>query len=136
MAFPRGFFWGGATAANQCEGAWDVEDCQPDEGNISQICEKVMPTSVRNFAVAKMVDKTVVSGMLARVYQVMGNWDGAYAEANKAYSAYNTLMSKEEWTSGMDHLMADGCAELIWGVKYTNVSNVGSNTVFRMTCGD
>jgi 6-phospho-beta-glucosidase len=22
-AFPKGFFWGGATAANQCEGAWD-----------------------------------------------------------------------------------------------------------------
>lgn len=77
------------------------------------------------------LDANVVAGMLARVYQVMGNWDGAYAEANKAYSAYNTLMSKEEWTSGMDHLMADGCAELIWGVKYTNVSNVGSNTVFN-----
>ena len=23
--FPRGFLWGGATAANQCEGAWDVD---------------------------------------------------------------------------------------------------------------
>ena len=23
--FPQGFFWGGATAANQCEGAWDVD---------------------------------------------------------------------------------------------------------------
>ena len=23
-AFPDGFLWGGATAANQCEGAWDV----------------------------------------------------------------------------------------------------------------
>jgi len=23
--FPKGFFWGGATAANQCEGAWDVD---------------------------------------------------------------------------------------------------------------
>ena len=23
MSFPEGFLWGGATAANQCEGAWD-----------------------------------------------------------------------------------------------------------------
>ena len=22
MSFPKGFYWGGATAANQCEGAW------------------------------------------------------------------------------------------------------------------
>lgn len=25
MSFPTNFLWGGATAANQCEGAWDVE---------------------------------------------------------------------------------------------------------------
>lgn len=25
MSFPKGFYWGGATAANQCEGAWDVD---------------------------------------------------------------------------------------------------------------
>ena len=25
MAFPKNFLWGGATAANQCEGAWDVD---------------------------------------------------------------------------------------------------------------
>ena len=25
MAFPKDFLWGGATAANQCEGAW-MED--------------------------------------------------------------------------------------------------------------
>ena len=25
MAFPKGFLWGGATAANQCEGAWDED---------------------------------------------------------------------------------------------------------------
>lgn len=25
MAFPKGFLWGGATAANQFEGAWDVD---------------------------------------------------------------------------------------------------------------
>ena len=25
MAFPEDFLWGGATAANQCEGGWNVE---------------------------------------------------------------------------------------------------------------
>lgn len=25
MSFPNGFLWGGATAANQCEGAFDVD---------------------------------------------------------------------------------------------------------------
>ena len=24
MAFKDGFLWGGATAANQCEGAWNI----------------------------------------------------------------------------------------------------------------
>ena len=33
MAFPKGFLWGGACAANQFEGAWDVDgkgDSVPD----------------------------------------------------------------------------------------------------------
>lgn len=25
MAFPKNFYWGGATAANQFEGAWDAD---------------------------------------------------------------------------------------------------------------
>ena len=25
MSFPKNFFWDGATAANQCEGAWNVD---------------------------------------------------------------------------------------------------------------
>ena len=77
------------------------------------------------------IDASVAAGMLARVYQVMGNWSGAYAEAKKVYDKYGKLMSKEEWCSGMDHLMEDGCDELVWGVKYTNLSNISSNTVFN-----
>ena len=39
--FPKEFLWGGATAANQCEGAWDVDgkglsvaDCSTYKANI------------------------------------------------------------------------------------------------------
>ena len=77
------------------------------------------------------LDATVAAGMLARVYQVMGNWDGAYAEANKVYTKYGTLMDKSMWCSGMDKLMANNCPELVWGCKYTTVSNISSNTLFN-----
>ena len=33
MAFPDGFLWGGATAANQCEGAYDLDG----KGNFRRI---------------------------------------------------------------------------------------------------
>lgn len=77
------------------------------------------------------VDATVAAGMLARVYQVMGNWSGAYDEAAKVYGKFGTLMDKDMWCSGMDKLMASNCPELVWGVKYTTVSNVSSNTIFN-----
>ncbi len=77
------------------------------------------------------INADVISGMLARVYQVMGNWQGALTEATSVYRKYNTLMTKEEWYSGFDMLMANGCKELIWGVKYTNLTNISSNTEFN-----
>lgn len=77
------------------------------------------------------IDADVVSGILARVYQVMGNWNGALTEASTAYQNYSTLMSKEEWYSGFDDLMANNCAELMWGVKYTNLSNISTCTSFN-----
>lgn len=77
------------------------------------------------------IDADVVSGILARVYQVMGNWQSALSEASSVYQKYGTLMSKDEWYSGFDMLMADGCAELVWGVQFTNLSNISSNTEFN-----
>lgn len=76
------------------------------------------------------INSDVVSGILARVYQVMGNWQSAFNEASAVYQKYSNLMSKEEWYSGFDQLMANGCKELVWGVKYTNLSNIGSNVGF------
>ncbi len=74
----------------------------------------------------------VAHGILARVYQVMGDWDNALASAKSVYEKHTTLMTEEEWCSGFDNLLTDGCAEVIWGVKYTNVSNISSNTIFNL----
>jgi len=77
------------------------------------------------------VDAVVAAGMLARVYQVMGNWEGAFTEASKVNAVYGNLMSEEQWCSGFDKLMENDCPELVWGVKYTQVSNISSNTIFN-----
>lgn len=73
----------------------------------------------------------VVAGYLARVYQVMGDWSNALAHAKKVYESHSTLMTKEEWCSGFDNLISDGCKELIWAIKFTNLSNISTNTVFN-----
>ncbi len=77
------------------------------------------------------INSDVVSGYLARVYQVMGDWTNALTEANEVYSKYNTLMTQDEWYSGFDNLLSSGCQELVWGVKYTNLTNINSNTQFN-----
>lgn len=77
------------------------------------------------------VNADVASAQLARVYQVMGNWSEALSEATVVYQKYNTLMTQNEWWSGFDNLLSDGCKEVIWGVKYTNLTNISSNTEFN-----
>lgn len=49
-AFPRGFFWGGAIAANQCEGAWN------DEGRGPSMNDYITGGSVSN---PRMVTTTI-----------------------------------------------------------------------------
>ena len=41
MAFPKGFYWGGATAANQYEGAWNVD------GKGESVCDHMRGGDVR-----------------------------------------------------------------------------------------
>lgn len=77
------------------------------------------------------VNADVATAHLARVYQVMGNWPDALSEATAVYQSYNTLMTRSEWWSGFDNLLTDGCKEVIWGVKYTNLTNISSNTEFN-----
>lgn len=78
------------------------------------------------------VNADVANGYLARAYQVMGDWSNAYNAAKTVYDKYSTLMSESEWCSGFDNMMTDNNPELIWGVKFTNVSNIGSNTIFNL----
>ncbi|GAB6395109.1 MAG: RagB/SusD family nutrient uptake outer membrane protein [Bacteroidales bacterium] len=75
------------------------------------------------------INADVVSGILARVYQVMGNWDGALAEASAVYQKHSALMTKDEWYSGFDNDIIN-VNEVIWAVVNTNVSNNGENTIF------
>ncbi len=77
------------------------------------------------------INADVVSGELARVYQVMGDWENALSEAQTVYEKYQTLMTGNEWCSGFSSLISDGCEELVWGLEYTNVSNISSNTEFN-----
>ena len=42
MRFPENFLWGGAVAANQCEGAWDVDGKGP---SVSDMCTNGSHTS-------------------------------------------------------------------------------------------
>lgn len=77
------------------------------------------------------INADVVSGELARVYQVTGDWQKALEEAKSVYEKYGTLMTRDEWYSGFDNLLTDGCKEVVWGVKYTNTSNISSNTIFN-----
>lgn len=73
----------------------------------------------------------VATGYLARVYQVMGDWKNALAQAKTVYDNHATLMTKTEWCSGFDNLITDGCKEVVWGIKFTNLSNISSNTEFN-----
>ncbi len=77
------------------------------------------------------INSKICSGILARVYLVMQNWDGAYTEANAVYSQHNQLMSRDEWRSGFDYMISDDIAEVVWAMKYTDDNNLGGGTQFN-----
>ena len=47
--FPKDFLWGGAIAANQAEGAWNVDGKGPSMADIEILPEKYSRTSVVGF---------------------------------------------------------------------------------------
>ncbi len=77
------------------------------------------------------IDASVASGMLARVYQVMGNWSGALSEAETVYNKYNQLMTREQYRSGFDDMISGGYKEVVWAVKFTDTDNAGGATQFN-----
>jgi hypothetical protein len=82
-----------------------------------------------NFSRAEkwQVNADVTSGYLARVYQVMGNWQGALAEASAVYNRNSTLMTREQWCAGFHDISVP---EVLWAIINTNVTNNGENTWF------
>ena len=46
MGFPEKFLWGGAVAANQCEGAWDVDGKGPSGTDICTVGSRTMPRRI------------------------------------------------------------------------------------------
>ena len=46
MGFPKGFLWGGATAANQCEGGWDEGGKGPSESDFQTAGSPTAPRMV------------------------------------------------------------------------------------------
>ena len=74
----------------------------------------------------------VVCAWLARVHQVMGNWNEALENAKMAYQSHSTLMNKDEWCSGFDDLIQNNVAELIWGYQNTDETNVGDGCPHAM----
>jgi hypothetical protein len=73
------------------------------------------------------VNVDVVAGYLARVYQVMGNWQGALTEASYVYNRNSTLMTRDQWTSGFNDVSVP---EVLWAIINTNITNNGENTWF------
>ena len=47
--FPDNFLWGGAIAANQAEGAWDLDGKGPSAADIEELPDCYSRTSIFNF---------------------------------------------------------------------------------------
>lgn len=75
------------------------------------------------------IDSDIANGILARVYLVMNNWQGAYDCAKAAYANYSTLMTRDQWRSGFDKM--GEMPEVMWTVKMTDDNNLGGGTVFN-----
>lgn len=60
------------------------------------------------------INVNVAHGILARVYQVMGNWAGAEQHANAAYGGnVEAVLAPDEYSDGFDDM---GATEWMWGM--------------------
>ena len=99
MSFPKGFLWGGATAANQCEGAWDVDGkgintadvmCAGDAKTPREITDgiidgKVYPshTAIDHYHHFKE-DIALFAEMGFRCYRMSINWGRIFPNGDEA----------------------------------------------------
>lgn len=102
-----------------------VEQCYAQVVKDLLAAQTLLADYTRDSSEPWRIDKYVVAGHLARVYQVMQSWQGAYDEAKIAYDAHSELMSKQQWTSGFDDVISNGNKEVFWAIKYTDTDNVG-----------
>ena len=77
------------------------------------------------------INSTISAGILARVYLVMENWEGAYNEAKIVYDKHNTLMTRDEYRSGFDKMISSRIPEVVWAVQFTANNNVGGGSQFN-----
>lgn len=62
MSFPKGFFWGGALAANQCEGAWNVEGKGP---SVADVATYKPNTDVKDYAAHNAMSDDLIRAAMA-----------------------------------------------------------------------
>ena len=62
MSFPKGFFWGGAVAANQVEGAWNVDGKGPSVADVASYKPNV---DVKNYAAHVAISDEVIREAMA-----------------------------------------------------------------------
>lgn len=77
------------------------------------------------------INSEICSGILARVYLVMQNWEGAYNEAKIVYDNHSRLMTREQYRSGFDDMISGNYPEVVWAMKYTTNNNLGGSTQFN-----
>lgn len=78
-----------------------------------------------------LINSEICSGILARVYLVMQNWEGAYNEAKIVYDKHSQLMTREQYRSGFDKMISGNYPEVVWAMKYTANNNLGGSTQFN-----
>jgi hypothetical protein len=88
----------------------------------------------RNASTGKhYIDVKVVSGMLARVYLVMQNWDAAKREAAEVLTTYGSLMTKEPKNNGRHSTAAAPTTKL--SGRYTKPASRTTAPQDSIICG-
>lgn len=91
--FPKDFLWGGATAANQCEGAWNldgkgesIQDHMPDgimKGPSSEVLERNLKLTGIDFYHHYQADIALFAQMGFRVYRMSIAWSRIFPKGDE-----------------------------------------------------